>query len=241
LQLKIKLMGLVVVTGASKGIGKAIAEIFALKGYDVAICSRSENDLIELKTKIEANTNQKCFTKCIDVSVKEQVVQFGNFVLSLDISIECLVNNAGVFMPGQLLSENEGALENMINTNLYSAYYLSRILVPKMILNPGPSHVFNICSIASMIAYPQSGSYTISKFALLGFSKSLREELKNSSVKVTSLLPGATLTASWAGVDLPEDRFMKASDIAEIVWASFCLSPSAVVEEIVLRPIMGDI
>jgi short-subunit dehydrogenase len=234
-------MGLVVVTGASKGIGKAISEIFALKGYDVAICSRSENDLKELKAEIESKTNQKCFTKCVDLSIKEQVVQFGNFVLSLDISIECLVNNAGVFMPGQLLSENEGALENMINTNLYSAYYLSRILVPKMILNPGPSHVFNICSIASMIAYPQSGSYTISKFALLGFSKSLREELKNSSVKVTSLLPGATLTASWAGVDLPEDRFMKASDIAEIVWASFCLSPSAVVEEIVLRPIMGDI
>lgn len=76
---------------------------------------------------------------------------------------------------------------------------------------------------------------------MLGFSKSLRDELKSSSVKVTSVMPGATFTDSWAGVDLPEERFMKAQDIADIIWASYNLSISAVVEEIVLRPIKGDI
>jgi short-subunit dehydrogenase len=75
----------------------------------------------------------------------------------------------------------------------------------------------------------------------LGFSKSLRQELIDTNVKVTSVMPGATLTDSWAGVDLPEERFMKPEDVADIVWASYNLSKSAVVEEIVLRPIKGDI
>jgi short-subunit dehydrogenase len=103
------------------------------------------------------------------------------------------------------------------------------------------SHVFHICSIASLMAFPQSGSYSISKFALLGFSKSLRQELLHTNVKVTSVMPGATLTDSWAGVDLPAERFMEAKDVADIIWASYNLSKSAVVEEIVLRPMQGDI
>ncbi|HRB92355.1 MAG TPA: SDR family NAD(P)-dependent oxidoreductase, partial [Chitinophagales bacterium] len=85
------------------------------------------------------------------------------------------------------------------------------------------------------------GSYSISKFALLGFSKTLREELKSYNIKVTSILPGATLTDSWAGVDLPETRFSKAEDIADLVYAITQLSALSVVEELVIRPQLGDI
>jgi short-subunit dehydrogenase len=138
------------------------------------------------------------------------------------------------------LEEAEDTLEKLINTNVFSAYHLSRMIVPEM-QTLDASHVFNICSIASLMAYPQSGSYSISKFALLGFSKSLRQELLHTNVKVTSVMPGATLTDSWAGVDLPAERFMEAKDVADIIWASYNLSKSAVVEEIVLRPLQGDI
>jgi short-subunit dehydrogenase len=138
------------------------------------------------------------------------------------------------------LEEAEDTLEKLINTNVFSAYHLSRMIVPIM-QTLDASHVFNICSIASLMAYPQSGSYSISKFALLGFSKSLRQELLHTNVKVTSVMPGATLTDSWAGVDLPAERFMEAKDVADIIWASYNLSKSAVVEEIVLRPLQGDI
>jgi hypothetical protein len=102
-------------------------------------------------------------------------------------------------------------------------------------------HVFNMCSIASIKAYPNGSSYAISKFALLGFSKVLREELKEYGVRVTAVLPGATRTASWDGVDLPEDRFMRAEDVAETVFSAYSISERSVVEEIIIRPQLGDI
>ena len=76
---------------------------------------------------------------------------------------------------------------------------------------------------------------------MLGFSKSLREELKETKIKVTSVMPGATFTSSWAGVDIPQERFMIPKDVADIIWATFNLSPQAVVEELTLRPLKGDI
>ena len=103
-------------------------------------------------------------------------------------------------------------------------------------------HVFNLCSIASIEeAYPNGGSYAISKFALLGFSKVLREELKAYGIRVTAILPGATRTASWDGVELPDDRFMKVEDVADAVYAAYALSGRSVVEEMVIRPQLGDI
>lgn len=231
---------LAVVTGASKGIGRAIVEKFASENFEVAVCSRSETNLVELKNALESKFNTKIHIFVADVSQKSEIQNFGKFVIGLNLPIQVLVNNAGVFLPGKLMEEAENTLETLINTNVYSAYYLSRLMVPEM-KPQETSHIFNICSIASLMAYPQSGSYSISKFALLGFSKSLRQELIDTNVKVTSVMPGATLTDSWAGVDLPEERFMKPEDVADIVWASYNLSKSAVVEEIVLRPIKGDI
>jgi short-subunit dehydrogenase len=102
-------------------------------------------------------------------------------------------------------------------------------------------HIFNLCSIASIQAYANGGSYAISKFALLGFSKCLREELKEYGVRVTAVLPGATRTASWDGVDLPDERFMKSEDVAETIYAAYTLSGRSVVEEILIRPQLGDL
>ena len=229
-----------VVSGASKGIGKAVVEKFASEGFDVAVCSRSISNLEALKVEFESKYTSNIHIFVADVSKKEEIQNFGKFILGLNLPVHVLVNNAGLFLPGKILEEAEDTLEMLINTNVYSAYYLSRILVPEM-ETLDSAHVFNICSIASLMAYPQSGSYSISKFALLGFSKSLRQELLNANVKVTSIMPGATLTDSWAGVDLPAERFMESKDVADIIWASYNLSKSAVVEEIVLRPLKGDI
>jgi short-subunit dehydrogenase len=108
-------------------------------------------------------------------------------------------------------------------------------------INQKNGHIFNMCSVASLMAYPNGGSYSISKFALLGFSKCLREEMKPFNIKVTSIMPGAVLTDSWAGVDIPEERFMRAEDVAKTIWTAYHLSDSAVIEEIVMRPQKGDI
>jgi NADP-dependent 3-hydroxy acid dehydrogenase YdfG len=174
------------------------------------------------------------------MSDKAQVQAFAGHISEHWHKVEILVNNAGTFIPGQIINEPDGILEKLIDTNLYSAYHMTRALLPGMIkLKHG--HIFNMCSIASLNAYANGGSYSISKFALLGFSKSLREELKPHNIKVTSLMPGATLTDSWAGVDLPESRFMQAEDIAKLISDIYHLSANTVIEEVVLRPVLGDI
>jgi short-subunit dehydrogenase len=102
-------------------------------------------------------------------------------------------------------------------------------------------HIFNICSTASKIPYINGGSYCVSKFALYGMSKVLREEMKTHNVKVTSVLPGATLTASWEGTDIPAERFMPPEDVAASIWNAYSLSSRTAVEEIILRPQRGDV
>ncbi len=231
----------VIITGGTKGIGRAIADMLYKNGADLAICARNQQDLDHMRDKLTTgNSAQQVLTFKCDVSIKEEVINFASFVLSKWTEVDVIINNAGVFLPGNVSEEADGMLEKMIDTNLYSAYYLTRQLLPTMIAK-GSGYIFNMCSVASLKAYPNGGSYSISKFALLGLSKVLREELKEKGIKVTSILPGATWSASWAGIELPEDRLMEAHDIAIAVWQALQMSPSAVVEEIVLRPQLGDL
>ncbi|MBP6659325.1 MAG: SDR family oxidoreductase [Chitinophagales bacterium] len=225
----------IVITGASRGIGKAIAEKFLSENHTVLICSSNETKLAELKIQFPSIITFVC-----DVSKKNEVVAFADFVLQNFESIDVLINNAGVFLPGKVHDEEDGILEKTMQTNLYSAYYLTQKLVPSMIAKRN-GYIFNMCSVASIKAYPNGGSYSVSKFALLGFSKCLREELKEYNIKVTSILPGATLTDSWSGTDLPESRFSKSEDIADLIYSITQLSAFSVVEDLVIRPQLGDI
>lgn len=231
---------LVIVTGGTKGIGRAIVEKMAKAGFQVATCARNEADLVELKEAIAHKYDVDLKIYAADLSKKNKAMEFVDFIHHIGKPVEILINNTGVFIPGEVLREEEGALEHMINTNLYSAYHLTRGLVPSM-RNVKRGHIFNICSVASLKAYPNGGSYTISKFAMYGFSQALREELKSDGVRVTSVLAGAVLTPSWDGVDLPEERFMKPRDIAETIYSTYQLSERTVIEDIVLRPQLGDI
>lgn len=231
----------VVITGATKGIGKAIAEHFAQEGANLAICARTSDDLDAFKQSMtQQYPNCNVLTMPVDMSKKEEVLAFAEFIKKEWGELDVLINNAGVFLPGETHKEDEGTLEKMIETNLYSAYHFTRATLP-MLLSKGKGHIFNMCSIASVIAYPNGGSYSISKFALLGYTKVLREELKEKGIKVTAILPGATWSNSWAGVDLPESRLMQANDIANAVISAYKMSPSAVVEEITIRPQLGDL
>lgn len=232
---------LAVVTGGSRGIGRAVVEKFLSHGFDVATCSRRQHHLDELSVSVTGRFPQsRLFTFAANLAVAEEVSRFCSFVNGLDREIDVLVNNAGFFLPGQIISEPADTLPAMINANLYSAYHVTRGLIGRVRRGHG-SYVFNMCSIASIAAYPNGGSYAISKFALLGFSKCLREELKTEGIRVSAVLPGATLTDSWSGAGLPEERFVKADDVADIVYGAYALSERAVVEEIIIRPQLGDI
>lgn len=231
----------VVISGASKGIGKAIAESFAAEGNNLFICARNEitlyNTVAALQLKYPESTIN---ARVADMSKKEEVQKFGQWILSKVATIDVLVNNAGKFIPGSIFSEEEGMLEQMIDTNLYSAYHLTRTLLPVMIHHKR-GHIFNICSIASLQAYPNGGSYSISKYALMGFSKNLRNELMPHHIKVTAVYPGAVLTDSWVGFDNTTKRIMEADDIAITILAATKLTGQAVIEDIVIRPLLGDL
>lgn len=231
---------LLVVTGGSKGIGRCIIERFAREGFDIATCSRKQSDLNSLISEIEQTFNVSVYTYLADVTDKQQVKGFTDFVNKLNRPVDVLVNNAGYFEPGQVSDEPDGILEKMIHSNLYSSYNTTRGLVGGMKSRKW-GHIFTICSIASIKAYPNGGSYAISKFALLGFTKVLREELKEFGIRVTAVLPGATKTSSWNETDLPASRFMKPEDVAESVYGAYSLSRNTVVEEILIRPQLGDI
>jgi len=230
----------VVITGASQGIGYAVAEAFAAEGHTLCIGSKTASRLKEAAENLQKKyPAASIHSKQADLSKLTECEAFGNWCLSLGTP-SILINNAGFFLPGNLLEEEQGVLESQIGANLYSAYYTSRAIIPTMI-KAGRGHIFNICSIASLQAYAQGGSYSISKFALDGFSKNLRLELKDKGIKVTGVYPGATFTNSWAGSGVEPSRIMEAQDIAKMILAATQLSPQAVVEDIVMRPLLGDV
>lgn len=226
----------IVVTGGTKGIGKAISKTFIKGGYKLITCARDKVGLENLKEEF----GSRVIPFQADLSVKEEVYEFISFIKSKTKHIDVLVNNTGTFTQGLLHNEDDSVLEKLIQTNLYSAYYLTKGVLDLMMKSKS-ADIFNICSTASKMAYTNGGAYCVSKFALYGFSKVLREELKEKGVRVISVLPGATFTNSWEGVDLPEDRFIDTNDVSETIWCTVQLSRRTVIEEIVLRPQLGDI
>lgn len=230
----------VFVTGGSRGIGLAIAKRFASAGYQVAICSRDEGKLAIAQEVIREAGAAKVLTFPCDVSNREEVRNVAKAVKEELGSLDVLVNNAGVFIPGKISEEDESVFEKTMKTNLDSTYYMVKEFVHDFMEQKSGS-IFNICSTASKMAYPNGGSYCISKFAMLGLTKVLREEMIEHGVRVTAVIPGATLTDSWEGADVPEERFMMAEDIAEAVFNCHQLPSRTVVEEIQLRPQLGDL
>ena len=230
-----------VITGATQGIGKAIAEKFLKEGWDIAICARSSHDLKSLQLKWQLQyPDAKVVAIVADMEHNDQVLAFAETVLCEFEAIDVLVNNAGLFLPGTLADEPQGLLERLMSINLYSAYHLTRFFLPSMKKNKA-GHIFNMCSVASLRAYENGGAYSITKYALQGFSDNLRMELMPDGIKVTSIMPGATWSRSWEGAPIDKSQLMTPEDIATLVWTASQLSPQANVEQIVIRPLKGDI
>ena len=230
----------VLITGASRGIGKAVAEIFAANGKDLFLSSRNEVALYKAIEELQTNyPSVSIKAKAFDLSDKQQAKDLGNWCLKYTVP-DIIVNNAGLFEPGSVHNEPEGLLESQLGINVSSAYHLTRTLLPKM-MERRAGHIFNMCSIASLHAYHNGGAYSISKYAMHGFSKNLREEMKPYNIKVTAIHPGAVLTDSWSGFDNSQKRIMEANDIAKMIYACSQLSFAACVEDIVIRPQLGDL
>jgi len=230
-----------IVTGSTKGIGRALIFGLLKEGWNVAASSRNQEDLDQLKAEAHSKyPGCECQIHQVDFSTKANTIAYGQTMLTLWPEIDLLINNVGIFFSGSVHTEEDEILEKTMALNLFSPYHLTRTILPAM-MERKTGHVINLCSIASIMSYPNGGAYTISKFALLGFSKALREEMKPHGIKVTSVMPGATWSGSWEGANYPEERLMPPEDVAEVILSTTRLGPSSVVEEIIIRPQLGDL
>ena len=230
---------LVVVTGASAGIGAACAREFAGRGDAVALVARSAGRLAEVARQCEeAGGDARSFV--CDVTDDGAVHQMAEAVRAWRGVPDVVLNNAGAFVPGGVLETTPDAFRQQLETNVVSAFAVTRAFLAGM-LERGSGRVLMMGSVASVRGYPGGAAYGAAKHALLGLARALREEAKGTGVSVTTLLPGAVRTGSWDGTDLPDDRFMPPQDVARLTAEVAGLSGRTVVEEVLLRPDAGDI
>jgi NADP-dependent 3-hydroxy acid dehydrogenase YdfG len=230
----------VVITGASQGIGRAIAERFAQEPDSrIALLARSEEKLHAV-ADVCRQFGAEAEPHAVDVTDEEAVRAAAGQVARRWGAADVLVNNAGAFEPGSVLELSVADFRSQIETNVVSAFAVTQAFLPAM-LERRTGSIFFMGSVASVRAYPGSVGYCAAKHAVLGLARVVREETKGRGIRVTTLLPGATLTPTWDGVDLPDTRFMPASDIAEAVFGAYQLSDRSVVEELLIRPQEGDI
>ncbi|HEU5078135.1 MAG TPA: SDR family oxidoreductase [Opitutaceae bacterium] len=233
---------LIVVTGASQGIGAAIARAFAkeLRGSRLALIARSEGNLRRVAKACErAGAGMARAFPC-DVSDAAAVARTAKAILGELGVPDVLVNNAGSFQPATFLETSVETFDELIAANLRSTFLVSKQFVPAMVKRRH-GHVFNMSSIAGLDAYPNSSAYCAAKFGVVGLSKVMREELKPHGVRVTVVCPGATVSPSWSNSGVEPSRMIPTKDAARVFVDAFKLSERTVVEEIVLRPQLGDL
>ena len=230
-----------IITAATKGMGRVIAIAFAKEGLNLAVCSRNGDDLLAFKKELAAiNPVIKVFTSVTDCSIKQQVLNFAAAAERELGSINVIVNNVGIYTWSSILEDDDETFQKSVSINLGAAYELYRYFGKKMIAAKS-GHIFSICSVASINPIAEAGSYSITKYALLGLSKVMRTEMQPHGVKVTAIIPGSTLTNSWAGMEVDKDKMILPEDIASAIINAYKMSAGASVEEIMIKPTYGQI
>jgi NADP-dependent 3-hydroxy acid dehydrogenase YdfG len=236
-----KLSPVVVITGASQGIGSAIAKVFAkeLPGVRLALVARNEKNLRSV-ARVCAKLGAKPEVFTCDVADETSVVTMADAVTKRFGAIDVLLNNAGKFFGATFLEMKLADFDAQIAANLRSVFLVSKAFVPGMVKR-GRGDVFNMSSIAGQQAYPNGTAYCAAKYGVTGLSAVMRAELKDKGVRICCIHPGATWTPSWSASRLQAKRMMPAEDVARAILDVYRLGRRTVVEEIVLRPQLGDI
>lgn len=225
---------LVVITGASGGIGKECAIAFAASDATVAICSRTSKNIQKVRCEIEA-AGGKAVAQTCDVGDEEQVRSFIKKAAEITGTIDVLINNAGIVYVDPVSSIDTAEWNETIRINLTGAFLTTRYSLPHMTEG---SHIFNMISIAGKQGFPTWSAYCASKWGLLGFTNALREEVRSNGIRVTAVIPGPTDTSIWDGLPGKWDRttMMKPNAIARSIIDIYNQPATTMIEEIVLMP-----
>lgn len=231
----------ILITGASQGIGAVIAKTFAaeLPGARLALVARNVKNL-RATARACAKLGATAEIFAFDVSREAAVAALAAAVTKRFGAVDVLINNAGAFVMAPFAQTKIAEFDRMIATNLRSAFLVTQAFLPAMVKRKR-GDVFFMSSIAGLGAYPQAAAYCAAKFGVTGLAKVLRAETKDQGVRVCCIHPGATWSPAWAESGVPAARIMPAEDIARAILDIYRLSRRTVVEEIVLRPQLGDL
>jgi len=228
------------ITGASSGIGKAVALEFAKIGCNVFISARRAQELERLKDEA-GKPGDNIYPYPCNVASSTNVDQTVKKIIN-DFDLSCLINNAGVTSFKNASDNSVNEINDIINTNLLGSIYSTKSVLPTFIKNESGT-IINILSVVVDKTFTRSSVYAASKMGLLGYSNSLREEVRKHNIRVINVIPGATETSMWSQEIRKEkgELMMNPESIARIIVSSYLQKDNLVTEEIVLRPISGDL
>ncbi len=220
------------ITGGTSGIGKATAEIFAKKNFNVIVTSRTNTKFSAKDSLIEYLTLD--VKENLDV---EKVVK----KISSKGEIDCLINNAGIATFNSVAETSINEIENIINTNLLGAIYSIKAVLPQMIEKKRGT-IINIISVVAKKIFINSAAYTAAKAGLEAFTNVLREELREHNIRIINIYPGATATSIWHPKVLEKysNLMMEPKHIGKLIYDLY-KTKFIVPEEITLRSINGDL
>lgn len=221
------------ITGGSRGLGKAVAVAFAKEGIDVAITGRNEQLLKEVKAELESFGVTAAYA-VFDVSDFEEVQKGIQQILADFGKIDILVNNAGIAKFGTFLEMSPEDFGSIIQTNVMGMYYVTKALLPQMIaLNEGD--IFNVASTAGLAGNATTSAYSASKFAVIGMSESLMKEVRKNNIRVTTLTPSTIASDMSMELGLTDgnpDRVLQPDDFAELIVATLKLPRRALIKSV---------
>ena len=228
-----------VVTGAGRGIGRAVAAAFAREGAFVVLAARSPREIASVQRDIEA-AGGRALAVATDVRQEPAVAALVSRALAEGGRIDCLVTAAGLAAFGPVADAKTADWDQLMAVNLRGAFLCCRAVLPAMTAQRRGT-IINIGSVVTSRTLPGSGAYTAAKYGLLGFSRVLAEEMRTHGVRVGVLSAGATDTPLWDAVPQPPDRalMLKPEQIAEAALLMASLAPGAALEEMTLLPQTG--
>jgi 3-oxoacyl-[acyl-carrier protein] reductase len=225
-----------IVTGASRGIGRAIALMLARHGVKVAVAARTEPDLIAVSEEI-ASLGSESLAVCTDMASEEEVKQLVGATVERFGRLDMLINNAGIGVFGPLEETKTVDWDRIMAVNARGPFILCREAIPHLKRNNGISWIVNISSVVGVKGYINQAAYTASKHALMGMTKVLAQEVKEDGIRVHAVCPGGVDTglSGEARPDLDRSILMKPEEIADIVLFLLTRRGNAVVDQVNVR------
>jgi short-subunit dehydrogenase len=223
-----------IVTGASRGIGNAIAKDLAIQGYSLGLMARVEEDLLAAAAEIQSSHPEiSVHAVACDLASEQEAAKAVQGLLSRLGDVSVLVNNAGEYLLGTSTMDSEH-LRRLLEVNFVAATRLVQAVLPMMKEASG-GHIINIASICGVEAYPQDGGYCASKFALVGYSDALDQELAEFGIKVTTICPSWVTTRLSSHSPVPPRQRIQPEDLARTVRYVLSLTPAARVRQVVIH------